>query len=135
MRTAYALILLVAVGGAARASNPTSIYVYPSKLEFSPDEQNATKVVIHGAFFFNTGNGTYGAPKCGYMYFSCQPGQEAMCRMQWQEIKAAIGGPSCEGFGDWNMVWKTWRQGSALVGGTPDAPRPEDVAKLRPESV
>ena len=39
------------------------------------------------------------------------------------------------GFGDWNMAWKTWRSGSALVGGTPDTPRPEDVARLRPESV
>jgi lipoprotein-anchoring transpeptidase ErfK/SrfK len=39
------------------------------------------------------------------------------------------------GFGDWNLGWKKWRNGSALVGGSPDGPRPEEKARLRPESV
>lgn len=39
------------------------------------------------------------------------------------------------GFGDWNLNWKKWRKGSALVGGSPDGPRPEEKARLRPESV
>jgi lipoprotein-anchoring transpeptidase ErfK/SrfK len=39
------------------------------------------------------------------------------------------------GFGDWNLDWKNWRTGSALVGGTPDGPRPEDAARLRPTAV
>ncbi|MEU9730009.1 Ig-like domain-containing protein [Streptomyces sp. NPDC048002] len=39
------------------------------------------------------------------------------------------------GFGDWNLAWAKWRSGSALVGGTPDAPRPEERARLRPQSV
>ncbi|MDQ0602440.1 lipoprotein-anchoring transpeptidase ErfK/SrfK [Streptomyces canus] len=39
------------------------------------------------------------------------------------------------GFGDWNLGWKKWRKGSALVGGSPDGPRPEEKARLRPESV
>ncbi|MGI5454133.1 Ig-like domain-containing protein [Streptomyces sp. CA-249302] len=39
------------------------------------------------------------------------------------------------GFGDWNMGWKKWRTGSALVAGTPDGPSPAQVARLRPESV
>ena len=43
--------------------------------------------------------------------------------------------PFGNGFGDWNLGWKKWRGGSALVGGTPDGPRPEDAARLRPESV
>jgi len=43
--------------------------------------------------------------------------------------------PFGNGFGDWNLDWKNWRAGSALLGGTPDTPRPEDVARLRPQSV
>jgi len=43
--------------------------------------------------------------------------------------------PFGNGFGDWNLDWKNWREGSALVGGTADAPRPEVAARLRPESV
>ncbi|WP_328555965.1 L,D-transpeptidase [Streptomyces sp. NBC_00358] len=39
------------------------------------------------------------------------------------------------GFGDWNLGWKSWRAGSALVGGSPDAPSPAQRARLRPESV
>ena len=43
--------------------------------------------------------------------------------------------PFGNGFGDWNLAWKQWRTGSALVGNTPDAPSPEDAARLRPQSV
>ncbi|MEV0169621.1 Ig-like domain-containing protein [Streptomyces sp. NPDC050803] len=43
--------------------------------------------------------------------------------------------PFGNGFGDWNLAWKKWRKGSALVGGTPEGPRPEERARLRPESV
>jgi lipoprotein-anchoring transpeptidase ErfK/SrfK len=43
--------------------------------------------------------------------------------------------PFGNGFGDWNVDWKKWRDGSALVAGTPDAPSAEQVARLRPQSV
>jgi lipoprotein-anchoring transpeptidase ErfK/SrfK len=43
--------------------------------------------------------------------------------------------PFGNGFGDWNLAWKKWRKGSALVGGTPDGPRPEEKARLRPTAV
>ncbi|MEV5883170.1 Ig-like domain-containing protein [Streptomyces sp. NPDC052020] len=43
--------------------------------------------------------------------------------------------PFGNGFGDWNLDWKKWRAGSALTGGTPDGPRPEDAARLRPAGV
>ncbi|WP_392968272.1 Ig-like domain-containing protein [Streptomyces sp. LN245] len=39
------------------------------------------------------------------------------------------------GFGDWNLDWKNWRDGSALMAGSPDAPNPAQRARLRPESV
>ncbi|GHH01817.1 L,D-transpeptidase [Streptomyces lanatus] len=43
--------------------------------------------------------------------------------------------PFGNGFGDWNLEWKKWRGGSALVGGTPDGPSPSEKARLRPQSV
>jgi len=43
--------------------------------------------------------------------------------------------PFGNGFGDWNLNWKKWRTGSALLKGTPDAPSAADRARLRPESV
>ncbi|MFJ7154707.1 Ig-like domain-containing protein [Streptomyces sp. NPDC101118] len=36
------------------------------------------------------------------------------------------------GFGDWNLAWDKWRQGSALLAGTPDR-TPADTARLRPQ--
>nr|WBO77517.1 Ig-like domain-containing protein [Streptomyces sp. SBE_14.2] len=43
--------------------------------------------------------------------------------------------PFGNGFGDWNIDWRKWRKGSALVGGTPETPKPEQVARLRPAAV
>ncbi|CAL9402631.1 L,D-transpeptidase 2 [Streptomyces sp. enrichment culture] len=43
--------------------------------------------------------------------------------------------PFGNGFGDWNLDWDKWRAGSALTGGEPAGPRPQDVARLRPAAV
>ncbi|WP_155054980.1 L,D-transpeptidase [Streptomyces blattellae] len=43
--------------------------------------------------------------------------------------------PFGNGFGDWNLEWKNWRGGSALVKGNPEGPGPEDAARLRPTAV
>ncbi|GAB2773175.1 Ig-like domain-containing protein [Streptomyces chlorus] len=41
--------------------------------------------------------------------------------------------PFGNGFGDWNLSWAQWREGSALVGGTGAGPAPEEKARLRPQ--
>ncbi|WP_449353488.1 L,D-transpeptidase [Streptomyces shaanxiensis] len=43
--------------------------------------------------------------------------------------------PFGNGFGDWNLDWKKWREGSALVAALPDAPSAAQQARLRPQSV
>jgi lipoprotein-anchoring transpeptidase ErfK/SrfK/predicted small lipoprotein YifL len=43
--------------------------------------------------------------------------------------------PFGNGFGDWNLSWKKWREGSALVGGKPETPKAEETARLRPTAV
>ena len=43
--------------------------------------------------------------------------------------------PFNNGFGDWNVAWKDWRNGSALTAGIPDGPKLTDRARLRPENV
>jgi MYXO-CTERM domain-containing protein len=99
------LLAFLTLATPAFASNPTSSYVYPSLVDFMPDQANATSVVIHGAFFFYTQNFAYTAPACGKMYFACKNGEEAMCRMQWNEIANAVNnGQFCEGFGQWSMA-------------------------------
>lgn len=41
--------------------------------------------------------------------------------------------PFGNGFGDWNVPWKKWREGSALLSGTQDGRTPVDTARLRPQ--
>ena len=116
----------------AWASQPSAIYTVPSRVDFYPDEANATSVAIHGAFFFYQASGAYATPSCGYMYFACPAGSEKMCRMQWADIKASIGQPQCVGFGPQSTVSKanlrtvgtplanpdTWDLGIGVTPGT-----------------
>ena len=37
------------------------------------------------------------------------------------------------GFGDWNMDWKEWREGSVLLKGTQEGRSRIDAARLRPQ--
>src|SRR5262249_48665147 len=104
-------LVLLALGAAARpaaASSPLSTYVVPTLVELQPNDAEATRVYIRGAFFQlnSSTNMTYGAPVCGSMYFQCLAGQEAMCRMQWTELRAAISATPtvCEGFGSLNVI-------------------------------
>ncbi|MFD0384175.1 Ig-like domain-containing protein [Streptomyces stramineus] len=41
--------------------------------------------------------------------------------------------PFDNGFGDWNMPWAKWREGSALAAGKRDGSSPADAARLRPQ--
>ncbi|MEV8534628.1 Ig-like domain-containing protein [Streptomyces sp. NPDC051211] len=41
--------------------------------------------------------------------------------------------PFGNGYGDWNLDWKDWREGSALLKGTQEGRSPVDAARLRPQ--
>ncbi|MEU8589929.1 Ig-like domain-containing protein [Streptomyces sp. NPDC048664] len=43
--------------------------------------------------------------------------------------------PFGNGFGDWNVDWSKWQQGSALTTPTGNGQGPETTARLRPESI
>ncbi|MET7284937.1 Ig-like domain-containing protein [Streptomyces sp. NPDC005573] len=43
--------------------------------------------------------------------------------------------PFGNGYGDWNVDWKKWLAGSALGGGAPDGPAPQDALRLKPTAV
>src|SRR6266478_3153453 len=106
---AQAALTLVALLAArpALASGPTGTYAVPTRVELFPSEADATRAVIHGAFFQLKTTTTYGDPQCGVMSFECQAGQETMCRMQWSELRTAVTSPVknfCLGFGALNVV-------------------------------
>ncbi|MFI1535635.1 L,D-transpeptidase [Streptomyces anandii] len=43
--------------------------------------------------------------------------------------------PFANGFGDWNLPWQKWLQGSALTSTAPDATPQSNEARLRPQSL
>jgi hypothetical protein len=88
--------------GAARASDPVGVYAIVGKVAFEPSPDKATRVRICGTFAMAVANsgGRYSAPQDGYLYYQCRAGEEAACRMQWQDIQKAMDKGSCIGFGD-----------------------------------
>jgi MYXO-CTERM domain-containing protein len=119
----FPVALALVVARPAAASDPNSIYTVPSVVEILPDDATGTKVVIGGSFFFLSApmSFTYGEPRCGYMSFQCPPGKEVLCRMQWLDLRKAIGGAWCAGFGTLNMISTAKVHDDRASLGTPDA--------------
>ncbi|MEV2197843.1 Ig-like domain-containing protein [Streptomyces phaeochromogenes] len=66
-----------------------------------------------------------------WFYENIRPGDIVQVVNSSGDMMAPFG----NGFGDWNLTWKKWRTGSALVADTPEGPGPEARLRLRPESV
>jgi hypothetical protein len=115
-------VLVLLVPRLAGASDPNSIYTVPAKVEILPDEATGARVVIHGAFFFLSApmSFAYGQPRCGYMSFQCPAGQEAMCRLQWQDLRRSIGGVTCAGFGTLGTVSSATLHAEPVTAVKPD---------------
>jgi MYXO-CTERM domain-containing protein len=114
----------LATPSSAHASDPVSIYVVPRQVEQSAG--SPARVTIHGAFVRLTSatTATYSAPQCGVMYFQCSPGDETLCRMQWDELAAAAQTPSptsCAGFGSLRVVSSATLRAEGAALGSPDA--------------
>jgi hypothetical protein len=110
----------------AAASDPLTTFCLPRQVELLPNADTATRVVIHGSFFQLTSTTafTYSTPKCGVMYFECAAGQEAMCRMQWKELRDwdldPLHKPYCAGFGSRSVVGAAAVRVEGEPLGTPD---------------
>jgi hypothetical protein len=128
-RPAHRLALaagLALVSLPAAASDPLTTFCVPRQVDLLPDADTATRVVIHGAFFQLTAAASFSfsGPKCGVMYFECPAGQEAMCRMQWKELRTWYDDPihrlHCAGFGSRNVVGTAAVRAEGEPLGTPD---------------
>ncbi|AZS87739.1 Ig-like domain-containing protein [Streptomyces griseoviridis] len=80
--------------------------------------------VSHGCTGMSTGN-------AAWFYENVQDGDVVKVINSYGDDMEPFG----NGYGDWNLDWKEWRDGSALVGGKAEGPRPEEAARLRPTAV
>ncbi|QES41188.1 hypothetical protein DEJ49_09355 [Streptomyces venezuelae] len=75
----------------------------------------------HGCTGMSTGN-------AAWFYETVRQGDLVTVINSYGEDMPAFG----NGLGDWNLSWKKWRKGSALLSGTKEGPAAADAARLRP---
>lgn len=85
----------------AAFSDRTGIYARVDKVVLEPNATAPERIQIWGAFALASkeDRNSYDAPQRGYLYYSCQPGQEEICRKEWADLKAIAGTNQVIGFG------------------------------------
>lgn len=89
----------------ALASGPSAVYALVDRVEYEPNQAQATKVRVYGFFSLADPNDqvTYLKPVSGYMYLDCDSEQTTLdrCRVEWGDIaKLAANAQKCASFGD-----------------------------------
>ncbi|MGX2997694.1 Ig-like domain-containing protein [Streptomyces sp. JNUCC 64] len=80
--------------------------------------------VSHGCVGMSTGN-------AAWFYETVRPGDLVKVVNSYGEDMDAFG----NGYGDWNLDWKEWQEGSAVTGAAgPRTPPPAQQARLRPQT-
>jgi len=76
----------------AVASDPVGVYTIVEKVIFEPNDTSPQRIQVWGVFAIATPPGdAYTAPARGYMYFTSAPGEEAMARKEWADLKSIAG--------------------------------------------
>src|SRR5213593_382334 len=120
--TALLSAVMLGMGSSsALASDPVGVYAFIDKVVLEPGEGQADRIQIWGGFALAEGYGeTYAPAKRGYMYFSVKPGQEEMCRKEWNDLKTLAGTEQFVPFGSRHKAKGTVRK-------TEDKPEKPDV--------
>jgi hypothetical protein len=87
---------------AARASDPVGIYCFVDRVVFEPSEAAPERIQVWGGFALakkSTGNTEYHDAERGYMYFKLRPGDEAVCKKEWADLKTVAGTRQIVAFG------------------------------------
>ncbi|MQY15315.1 L,D-transpeptidase 2 [Streptomyces sp. RB5] len=103
------------------ASRVTWSGEYVHAAPWSTGSQGAANV-SHGCTGMSTGDAEW-------FYENARPGDIV-------EVVNSYGAdmdPFGNGFGDWNVSWKKWREGSVLTAGTREGQSPNDASRLRPQ--
>ena len=88
-----AIVFAVAVVTATGlwASVPVAIYGVITKVVIEPEETAPQRIQIWGAFAIENDSGRMLGPHVGYFYYTIPPGQEAITRKEWADLKSMAG--------------------------------------------
>jgi hypothetical protein len=83
------------------ASDPVGVYAVVEKVFFEPSDAAPQRVQVWGAFSMAEKDDAdnYGPAQRGYLYYSCPPRQDSVCRSEWADLKSVAGKNTGIGFG------------------------------------
>jgi len=82
------------------AKRPVGAIAAIESVVFEPNEKDATRVRILGAFrVYRSETNDYASAQVGYMYFTCPAGSETECRTQWHAFAEGARALHCVGYG------------------------------------
>jgi len=86
---------------ALQASDMVGVYAVADKVVLEPSDTAPERIQIWGAFALADAKdgSTYGPAQRGYMYYTCPPGKESICRKEWADLKSVAGKGTGVGFG------------------------------------
>jgi hypothetical protein len=88
-----AALALLALGGAAHASDPVGIYALIEKVVLEPEGGKPERAQVWGIFRLAKANrgDEYREPVYGYLYYKLEPGKEGDTRREWADLKEVAG--------------------------------------------
>jgi hypothetical protein len=99
------IVLLTAIWAVVavtvNASDPVGVYAIVERTILEPNDTEPQRIQIWGAFVLSDGQSGdgYGTVQRGYLYYTCPPGQQNICRNEWADIKSVAGKSEGIGFG------------------------------------
>jgi hypothetical protein len=93
--------LMVVAVPSAHASDPNGLYAFVDRVVFEPSEAAPERIQVWGGFAIAKGrNGyEYHDAERGYLYFKLRPGDEAICKKEWADLKSVAGKKEIVSFG------------------------------------
>lgn len=124
------LSLLASVSGAL--SDRTGIYARVDKVVLEGNTTAPERIQIWGAFALarKEDRDTYDSAQRGYLYFSCKPGKEEICRKEWADLKAIAGTSQVVGFGGRFLPLPRVRKAEEKVANPDEYPLNFGVVKI-----
>jgi hypothetical protein len=117
---------LLAVGGAARASDPIGVYALVTKVVTEPSQGDAERVQVFGVFRLadRKSGDDYQPAAYGYLYYSLAPGKAGDSRREWTDLKRVEGTGDVIAFASRYQALGTVRK----AADKPDKPDPYPIA-------
>jgi hypothetical protein len=135
VRTLFCAVGLFALSvPVTRASDPTGIYAFVDRVVFEPSDSEPERIQIWGGFALanRENRNDYHNAERGYLYFKLKPGEEAVSKKEWADLKSVAGTGQIVAFGSRSEQPQAKVRKADSKPETPDAhPKSVGITKVR----